>query len=250
MEISILMLIDILVTLVVSYKFFTLVKETRAIQLLNGVLILLLIRFFSGILGLKIFNSLLDQVKTVILIALPIVFQPELRRALEHIGRGNLINQLRRRDKFQTHIDKLVAAIIRLSKDKIGALIVVKRATGLKDIIDTGIELDAILSVELLINIFTPNSPLHDGAIIIDKNRLVAANCLLPITKNSNLKQSFGTRHRAALGISEESDALVIVVSEETGVVSITYDGRIESNLDEFSLKERLFSKFDELGVN
>jgi len=249
-DFDIIILLDIIVTILVSYKFFTLIKETRAIQLLNGVLVLFLIRFASKLLGLKIFNSLLDQIKTLVLIALPVVFQPELRRALEQIGRGKVLNYLTRKDKFKTYIDKLVAAVMRLSRDKVGALIVLKRSTGLRDIIDTGVELDAKLSPELLGNIFIPKSPLHDGAVIIDNDRIIAANCLLPLTKNQRLSQSLGTRHRAAIGISEETDAFVIIVSEETGMVSTTYEGKIKYGLDEFTLKEKLFTKFEELDIN
>jgi diadenylate cyclase len=249
-DFDIIILLDVVVTILVSYKFFTLIKETRAIQLLNGVLVLFLIRFASKVLGLKIFNSLLDQIKTLVLIALPVVFQPELRRALEQIGRGKVLNYLIRKDKFKTYIDKLVATVMRLSRDKIGALIVLKRSTGLRDIIDTGVELDAKLSPELLVNIFTPKSPLHDGAVIIDKDRIIAANCLLPLTKDQRLRQSLGTRHRAAIGITEETDAFVVIVSEETGTVSTTYEGKIKYGLDEFTLKEKLFTKFEELEIS
>ncbi len=247
MDFNFIIIIDILVTVLVLYKFFSLIKETRAIQLLNGILVLSLIGIASKFLGLKIFNFLLEQIKFLVLIAIPVVFQPELRSALERIGRGKFISYLKRQNNFQTNIDKLVAAVMTLSKEEIGALIVIKRGTGLQDIIDTGVKIDAILSMELLINIFTPNSPLHDGAIIIDDNRIVAANCLLPLTQNNRLKQSLGTRHRAALGMSQESDAVIIVVSEETGMVSTMIDGKIKYGLDEFTLKEKLFGKFEDM---
>ncbi|MCK8826183.1 diadenylate cyclase CdaA [Natroniella acetigena] len=245
-ELNLLIIVDIVVTGLICYKFFTLIKETRAIQLLKGVLVLFLISYISRQLGLQIFNMLLEQLRTVVLIALPIVFQPELRRALEQIGRGKLFKYWTNRDEFKIKIDKLVAAVMRLSQNQIGGLIVLERRTGLKEVIDTGVKLDAILSTELLVNIFIPKSPLHDGAVVIDEGRIVAANCLLPLTNNKKLSQSLGTRHRAAAGISEETDALVIIVSEETGVISTAFAGRLKYNLDEFDLKEEVFVKFSE----
>ncbi|WP_408955552.1 diadenylate cyclase CdaA [Natroniella sp. ANB-PHB2] len=245
-EFNLLIIIDIIVTGLISYKVFNLIKETRALQLLKGILVLFLINYISGQLGLQVFNMLLEQLRTMVLIALPVVFQPELRRALEHIGRGKLFKYWTSRDTFKIQTDKLVAATMRLSKSQTGGLIVLKRETGLKEVIDTGVQLDALVSTELLINIFVPKSPLHDGAVIIDQGRIVAANCLLPLTKNKKLSQSLGTRHRAAVGVSEETDALVIIVSEETGVISTAFAGKLKYNLDEFDLKEELFVKFSE----
>lgn len=241
MEFNLLTVVDLVVTILICYKFITLIKGTRAIQLLKGVLVLFLISFTSQQLGFRIFNYLLQQLRTVVLIAIPVIFQPELRRALEKIGR----EYLTRHEKIQTDVDQLIAAIMRLSEDQIGALIVLKRDTGLQEIVDTGVELDAYLSAELLINIFTPKTPLHDGAVIIEQNRLLAANCLLPLTNRKGLSTSLGTRHRAALGISEESDALALIVSEETGTISLAREGKFKYNLDEFSLKEELFKDFD-----
>ncbi|MCK8816150.1 diadenylate cyclase CdaA [Natroniella sulfidigena] len=245
-ELNLLMIVDIIVTVLISYKVFTLIKETRAIQLLKGILVLFLINYISRQLGFLVLNMVLEQLRTVALIALPVVFQPELRRALEQIGRGKLFKYWTSRNTFKVELDKLVAAVIRLSKSQIGGLIVLKRETGLREIIDTGVKLDAILSTELLVNIFIPKSPLHDGAVIVDQGRIVAANCLLPLTENKKISQSLGTRHRAAVGISEETDALVIIVSEETGVISTAFAGKLKYNLDEFDLKEELFVKFRE----
>ncbi|AGB40286.1 TIGR00159 family protein [Halobacteroides halobius DSM 5150] len=241
MEFNFLTIIDLVVTGLIFYKFVMLIRGTRAIQLLKGVLFLFFISFISQQLGFQIFNYLLEQIRTIVLIAIPVIFQPELRRALEKIGR----DYLTRHDKVETNIDQIVAAIIRLSESQTGALIVLKRHTGIKEIIDTGLEVDAILSAELLINIFTPKTPLHDGAVIVEKNRIIAANCLLPLTEKRGLSSSLGTRHRAALGISEESDALALVVSEETGTISLANHGKFKYNLDEFSLKEELFKRFE-----
>ncbi|WP_027339464.1 diadenylate cyclase CdaA [Halonatronum saccharophilum] len=249
MEFEFIMVIDIIVTLLISYKAITLIRETRAIHLLNGVLVLFIISFATQILGLRIFNLLLAQIRTMVLIALPVVFQPELRRALEQIGRGKMLSYLTQANKSEIYIDKLVSTVIRMGKEKIGGLVVLKRESGLKEIIDTGVELDAKFSPELLLNIFNSKAPLHDGAVIIHNERILAASCILPLTKNKRLKQSLGTRHRAAVGMSEESDALVIVVSEETGVVSTMENGKIKYNLDEFSLKEKLLAKFEEIDV-
>jgi len=232
--------LDVVVTGLIGYKFFTLIRGTRAIQLLKGVLLLFLISFVSNQLGFDVFNFLLDKLQTIVLIAIPVIFQPELRRALEHLGRDYLTPH----SNEQTEIDPLVAAIMRLSENEIGALIVIKKDTGLREIIETGIKLDAVLSVELLVNIFTPKTPLHDGAVIIEEDRIVAANCLLPLTERRSLRSNLGTRHRAALGMSEESDAVILVVSEETGMISLAYEGKFKYNLDEFSLKENLFAQF------
>lgn len=179
----------------------------------------------------------------VIMVALPVVFQPELRRALEQIGRGRLFrtsDQIMNDEEWDRLIDEIIAITESLSKTHIGALIVFEREVGLNDYIDTGISIDGIVSRELLGNIFIPNTPLHDGAVIIRRNRVMAAGCLLPLTSDRSLSTELGTRHRAAIGISELADAVVVVVSEETGAVSYTYGGHIYRHLDGQALRNTL----------
>ena len=188
---------------------------------------------------------------TVGLIAIPIIFQPELRKALEHLGRGKLFkrNLYEYEDEeFQKLLEELLKAIPVLVKKKIGALIVLERETGLKDIIETGIKIKGIVTAELLINIFMPRSPLHDGAVIIRGNTIAAAGCFLPLTENPNLSKELGTRHRAGLGITEVSDAVVIIISEETGVISLAHNGKLTRYLDEKTLRSTLLNFYSTSG--
>ena len=247
MEFDFFLVLDILVTAIVIYSFFTFIKGTRGIQLLKGILILFMISLVSRYLGFQIFNFLLERIQTAVLIAIPVVFQPELRRALEQIGRGKMLKELSGSKKFKARIDELVKAAVRLKEDNTGALIVLKRKTGIAEIVDTGVELDAELSAELLTTIFFPKTPLHDGAVILDHGKIEAANCLLPLTQRNIPDYRLGTRHRAAIGVTEESDAVAVVVSEETGQISLAFDGRMQHDLDEFTLKEKLFDKFENL---
>ncbi|MGM0502093.1 MAG: diadenylate cyclase CdaA [Bacillota bacterium] len=247
MEFNIYIFLDILVTAVVIYSVFAFIKGTRAIQLLKGILVLFAISLISKYLGFQIFNFLLERIQTVVLIAIPVIFQPELRRALEQIGRGKMLNEFTSSKKFEVKIDELVKATIRLSNEQTGALIILKRRTGLDEIVDTGIKLNAKLSSELLSTIFFPKSPLHDGAVILDHGKIEAANCLLPLTNRNLSDYRLGTRHRAALGITEQTDAVAVIVSEETGRISLAFDGEMQHGLDEFDLKETLFDRFDNL---
>jgi diadenylate cyclase len=185
---------------------------------------------------------------TVGFIALIIVFQPELRRALEHIGRTSFFKTKWMENVTETKktIDEIVEAMKEMSDQKTGALVVLEKDTGLEDIISTGTQLDAAISSELLLNIFTPNTPLHDGAVVIriSENRLKAASCLLPLTENKNVSKTLGTRHRAAMGMSENSDAIILIVSEESGVISYANTGKLYRYLDANSLKEFLNEEF------
>jgi len=244
---TILTFFDLLVTGLIIYKLLTVIKKTKAMQLVKGISILFLITFASQRLGFEIFNYLLEELRTMVLIALPVVFQPELRRGLEQLGRGGLFQYLGGKKEFNLRTDQMVTAAVQMSENKVGCLMVLKRETGLQEIIYTGVKLDAIVTIELLGSIFFPKSPLHDGAIVIENDRVIAASCLLPLSNNQRLRQSLGTRHRAGIGMSEESDALVIIVSEETGIISTAFDGKIKYNLDEFGLKEEILSKFDSL---
>jgi diadenylate cyclase len=185
---------------------------------------------------------LLEKSMTVVLVALPVVFQPELRRALEQIGRGRFFRKTVVLDEEEVEhmLSALVSSAMAMSRNKIGALIVFERETGLDDYIETGIQIDALVSHELFMNIFIPNTPLHDGAVIIRGNRIKAAGCLLPLTEARNLSKELGTRHRAAIGLSEQSDALVLVVSEETGTISLARSGVLQRYLTGDDIKDLL----------
>ncbi|MBT9167388.1 MAG: Cyclic di-AMP synthase CdaA [Syntrophomonadaceae bacterium] len=238
-------LLDIALVTYVFYKAIILIRGTRAEQLIKGVAVLLITTVVSGQIGLDTFHWLLRNVMTIGLVAIAIIFQPELRRTLETLGRGKIFTRssyLYADTDFELMLDELIKAVQVLVKKRLGALIVLERETGLNELVETGIFIDGQVTAELLINIFLPRSPLHDGAVIIRGNRMMAAGCYLPLTENPNLSTELGTRHRAALGVSEQSDAVVIVVSEETGVVSITNNGKLTRYLDEKTLKQLLIN--------
>lgn len=236
--------IDILLVAYILYRAILLIKETRAEQVLKGLAVLLIVTWLSHVLRLTTLYWILKNTATVGVIALLIVFQPELRRALEQIGRGKIFEkgvftQNDSRD-VSVVIGEITRAVQNLAKNKIGALIVIERKTGVNDVIETGVRIGGEVSQPLLENIFVPNTPLHDGAVIIRDDRIAAAGCFLPLTENPNLSKQLGTRHRAALGISENSDALAIIVSEETGIISVASDGKLTRYLDPKTLKEIL----------
>lgn len=237
--------IDIGVVSYVFYRLFMLIRGTRAVQLIKGIIVLVVATFASQYLGLREVNWLLKRVMEALIVAIPVVFQPELRRALEQLGRGRLFTPAPSADELDEEarsrlIDELLRATEMLSKNKIGALLVLERTTGLNDYIETGIKIDGVVSAEFLINIFIPNTPLHDGAVIVRGNRVLAAACFLPLTDQGGLPTELGSRHRAALGISEQSDALALVVSEETGAVSLANAGKLIRSLDSRTLREML----------
>lgn len=243
--------IDILLAAYIFYRLILLIQGTRAIELIKGLFVLLLALFLSSKLGLDTINWLLVNTMTMVLVALPIVFQPELRRALEQIGRGRFFGQrIFNLEKLVLNqlISDITEAVIYLSENRIGALIVIEREVGLRDFLETGIALEAKLTKELLVSIFYPGNPLHDGAAIIVQDKIQAAGCFLPLSDNPRLHAKFGTRHRAAIGISELSDALVIVVSEETGIISSILEGDITRRLDEMKLKEILYKNLVDPG--
>lgn len=238
-------LVDILIVSVLIYYLLKLIRDTRAIQLLKGFGLIAIVYLFVTILQLKTMIFILDSVLRLGIIAIAILFQPELRRALEQVGRikipflkfseNNTDNMLIRKN-----INILCNSAAILSGQKTGALIVIERDTKLGEIIDTGTTIDAVISEELIGNIFYPKSPLHDGAGVIRGGRIVAAGCFLPISENMSISKELGTRHRAALGMSENSDALVLIVSEETGDITIAEDGKLYRKLDAVELKSRL----------
>ncbi|MDN5347584.1 MAG: diadenylate cyclase [Clostridia bacterium] len=240
-----LMAVDIGIVSYVIYKFLLLIRGTRAVQLLKGLMVLVIASLVADKLHLTVINWLLTQLRLVIVVALPVVFQPELRRALEQIGRGKFFARplaVLGAEDMARLIKEIVRAVQVLAKNRTGALIVLERETGLNDYIETGIRLDGVVSSELLINIFAPLTPFHDGAAIIRGDRVAAVGCFLPLSESPYLSKQLGTRHRAALGLSEISDAVVVIVSEETGTVSVAEGGKLTRFLDEKNLRELLES--------
>ncbi|ABO48841.1 protein of unknown function DUF147 [Desulforamulus reducens MI-1] len=236
-------IVDILLVTYVFYRFMRVIQGTRAVQLIKGLVILLVGTTVTSWFHLYTLNWLLQQVMTGLVVALPIVFQPELRRALESLGRGKFfarsMSTLREADRSRM-INEVVRSITVLAKNKMGALIIIERVTGLEEYIDTGVKVDGMVSGEFLVNIFIPNTPLHDGAVVIRGDRVAAAACFLPLSENPDLSKELGTRHRAGIGISEVSDALAVIVSEETGNISLAADGVLDRMLDEPTLKQKL----------
>lgn len=238
---------DILIVAMAFYKLFMLIRETRAEQLIKGIFILFALTKVSEWLELYTLNFILDTAMTVGVIAILIVFQPELRRALEYIGRSRFFTRSFleiKSESLKEVFDEIVDAVASLSRQKIGALIVIERETGLNEVAETGTMIQGKVSSDLLINIFIPNTPLHDGAVIIKDDTIKAAACFLPLTDNASLSKDLGTRHRAALGISERSDCLAIVVSEETGSISIAENGSLARYLDTKTLKQILMDMY------
>ena len=240
-------IVDILIVAIAFYKLFMLIRETRAEQLTKGIFALFVFTKLSEWMELYTINWLLKQLMTVGTLAILIVFQPELRRALEYIGRSRFFTKSFVEIKDETLsqvVEEIIEAVASLSRQKIGALIVIERKTGLSEVAETGTKIEGQVSSDLLINIFIPNTPLHDGAVIIKEDMIKAAGCFLPLTDNMSLSKDLGTRHRAALGISEKSDGLAIVVSEETGAISIAENGSLARYLDIKTLEQILLDMY------
>ncbi|MBQ7498367.1 MAG: diadenylate cyclase CdaA [Selenomonas sp.] len=244
--ITVLDAVDIFIVAVILYKVYEMLQDTRAITLVKGVLVLLGITIICSWLELHVMSWLLQKSVTLLFVALPIVFQPELRRALEHLGQGKFLapSVTLDYDEARSVVNELAKAVKVLSTNKIGALLVIERDMGLNDISATGIQIDGLITSDFLMNVFIPNTPLHDGAAVIRGKRLIAAGCLLPLTENRSLSTELGTRHRAAIGLSEQCDALIVVVSEETGTVSVAENGHIMRHLDMDRLKAVLRPAF------
>ncbi len=239
--------IDIAIIGTLIYSSLMLVRETRAEQLIKGLVFVLVLWQLSEWAQLRMVNYLIRNMMTLGLVALIIVFQPELRRALEHIGRNRLLNSRSGQtleEDTDTMIKTVVSVVQQLADKKIGALIAFERETGLSDLLDAGVVLDAVITPQLLKSIFMTTSPLHDGAVFVRNNRIVKAGTIMPLTHNINISKELGTRHRAALGLIERSDAIVVVVSEETGTISIAMDGKLMRYLDDKSLESILRTKF------
>lgn len=235
--------IDVLVMTFILYKLILLVKETRALQLANGLLIIFIFSKIAQGLRLYTVNWLISNIFTAGMILIVVVFQPELRRLFEKLGKTN--NIFKSLSKFKDNIvdykiDDIIGAVASLSRQKIGALIVIEQENGLKDIVETGTSLGAEISSELLISLFFPKSPLHDGAVVIKEDKILAAGCFLPLSENYTISKELGTRHRAGIGMSEKSDAFIIIVSEETGVISTVHNNQLSRNIDPETLREIL----------
>ena len=240
------LIIDLTLVIFLLYCFFRIVKGSRAWQLIKGIALLVVATWVSGLFNLKILNWILTGIMNVGVIAILVIFQPELRRALEQLG-TNKLTQFFGIDKdlstkAKEDIYKIVIAAEELSKTKTGALIVIERDIKIQDIIATGIPMDAEVSPQLLVNIFVPKTPLHDGAVVISGNKIAAAACVLPLADDNDIAKELGTRHRAAIGISKESDSIVVVVSEETGKISVAKDGTLIADVREDVLKKILIS--------
>lgn len=238
------LILDLGIVIFLVVKFVELIKGTRVLQLLKGILLLILVTILSGVLQLNVLNYILTSFMTYGVILLIVIFQPELRRALEQLG-SNKINKFFGIDKdiatkTKENIYKIVSAATEMSKTKTGALIVLERDIKLKDIMDTGVPIDAEISPQILVNIFTPKTPIHDGAVVISENKIKAAACMLPLSNEKNVSKRIGTRHRSAIGMSKESDAIVVVVSEETGKISVAKDGTLIADVKEDALKQIL----------
>jgi diadenylate cyclase len=239
-EFSVIDAVDILLLAVIIYWLLKITSKTRAIQVLKGLGIILLAAWITDFLGLVGTYWLLSYVLTAGALVIVIIFQPELRRALAKLGRGQFeIISLQTSSAHET-VENIYKAILDLSKKRVGALIVFERKTGLKDIVESGTRLDAEVSSELIENLFFTNSPLHDGAVIIKEGRIEAAGCFLPLSDNKQVGQELGTRHRAALGISEVTDSVTLIISEQTGVISVAQDGSLIRYLDPKSIKDLL----------
>lgn len=240
-------IIDILIVAFAFYQLLKLIKQTRAEQLLKGVILLVVATGLTGLLNLHTINWILKGAVSLGAVAIIVVFQPELRRALEYLGRSKIVKApLSQMDKekgkkITAHIVKAVEAF---SKDRVGALIVFERETNLTDIVESGTVIDAEISEQILGNIFYEGAPLHDGAVIIKDGRVCAAGCVLPLTRSNEISKELGTRHRAGIGVTEHSDALVLIVSEETGIISMASEGHLSRFLDIKTVEKTLLNMY------
>lgn len=235
-------IIDVGIVSYIIYKMMFLVRGTRAVQLLKGIFVLVITWALSTWFNLYTLKWLMNQMFTFGIVTVLIIFQPELRRVLEQLGRGKLFARSSNLDRtaLNEQLEEVIRAVRSMSRRKVGALIIFERKTGVTEMIESGIAMESKISSELLMNIFTPNSPLHDGAVIIRGNQIMAAGCYLPLSENPFISKELGTRHRAGIGVSEVSDAISLIVSEETGQVSLSINGMIVRDINEEALISKL----------
>jgi diadenylate cyclase len=236
--------LDIAIVSFIIYKLLLLLVGTRAMQLVKGLIIIAFLTVGARILDMRTLSWFVGKALGVLLIAIPIVFQPELRKMLEELGRGNIWRRGRSQIRAEFLSQEILRALVSMKTQKVGALVVLQRNTGLKDFWRTAVVLNSEITQELLSTIFYPGTPLHDGAVIIDRDVLVAAACYLPLTENTDLARWIGTRHRAALGVTEVSDALALVVSEERGEIALTINGHLSRNLKDAQVYKLLLHYF------
>jgi len=236
-------LLDIAIVAFIVYRLLLLMRGTRGAQMTYGIIVLLFFYYLTRFLHLAAVQWLLTNMLTYIVIAIIVLYQSEIRRALAGIGRTPLLGRHRRGSK--EGYEEIILATTTLASKKIGALIVLERDIGLRNYAESGIALDAVLTYDLLVTIFSPNTPLHDGAVIVQVNRIISAGCFLPLTLDPYLSKELGTRHRAAIGITEETDAVAVIVSEETGIISAAVGGKITRNLDGTSLRSILHATME-----
>lgn len=236
--------LDIAIIAFILYRALLLLVDTRAMQLVKGLIVLGLIAALARLVHLEALSWVLGRLFGVIVIAIPIVFQPELRRMLEELGRGNILRRKQAEERAGQLTDEVTRALEYLRSQKIGAILVFQRDTGLKDFWRSAVKLNSEISEDLIVTIFWPGTPLHDGAVILDREKVIAAACYLPLTENSNLSRWIGTRHRAALGITEVSDAMALVVSEERGEVALAINGHLSRRLREDQIRRLLLHYF------
>jgi diadenylate cyclase len=233
-------LLDIALVSVLIYEFLKLIRGTRAVQMAVGSLLVIGLFYVSQLAPLQTLNWLIRNMLVYVVFAAIVIFQGDIRRALAHFGQAPFFRYFNRQEAANETIEEVVVAATMLAQQKVGAIIAIEREIGLRNYIESGIPLDAALTYDLLVTIFRPGSPLHDGAVILQEGRIAAAACFLPLTVNPRLSRELGTRHRAAIGLTEENDAAAIVVSEETGQISIALDGQIERGLTPDDLRVRL----------
>lgn len=235
-------LLDIAIVSVLIYEFLKLIRGTRAVQMAAGSLLIVALFYISRLAPLQTVNWMIRNMLVYVAFAAIVIFQSDIRRALAHFGQAPFFRYFYRQEAANETIEEIVVAATMLSSQRVGAIIAVEREIGLRNYIESGIPLDATLTYDLLVTIFHPGSPLHDGAVILQEERIAAAACFLPLTVNPRVSRELGTRHRAAIGLTEEGDAIAVVVSEETGQISLALDGRMERGLTPDALRERMRS--------
>ncbi|MEO8681106.1 MAG: diadenylate cyclase CdaA [Vicinamibacterales bacterium] len=235
-------LLDIAIVSVIIYEILKLIRGTRAMQMAFGIALIVVLFYFSRGFQLETLNWLIRNIVGYVVFAAIVLLQADIRRALTHLGRARLFRRFQGSVSDDETVEELVVAATALAKDEVGALIVIERSIGLRNYVESGIPLDSKLTYDLLVSIFQPTSPLHDGAVIVRSGRIAAAACFLPLTINPRLSRTLGSRHRAAIGVTEENDSVAIVVSEETGHISLVHDGDLEQDIDPDGLRSRLKS--------